>query len=201
MVMCSKNGGSAMAQAKVALRKHRKKGLPVLGAAGLSLALGGGAPAAKGVTTADTPTCSVAMNHEQMLREEEITDITLSTFNIFDGRSTPRLRARIAGGGACGGCGSGLYSNQPANNGPVSGLSPAARKPTHPYVHTLKRPQVPKDQDQNASRAAQPKAGALTTNQNATRQAQPEVDGLVINQSAGQQAQPQVASPATNSAN
>ena len=103
--------------------------------------------------------------------------------------------------GACGACGSGLYSNPPANNGPVSGVSPPARKPTHPYVQTLKRPQVPKDQEQNASRAAEPKAGALTTNQNATRQAQPEVDGLVINQSAGQQAQPQVPSPVTNSAN
>jgi hypothetical protein len=187
-----------MSQAK---RKHRRKAVPVLGAAGLSLSLGGGAPAATGVTTADIPTCSVALNHEQMLSEEEITDVTLSTFHIFDRESTPRLRARIAGCGACGACGSGLYSNPPANNGPVSGVSPPARKPTHPYVQTLKRPQVPKDQEQNAGRAAEPKAGALTTNQNATRQAQPEVDGLVINQSAGQQAQPQVPSPVTNSAN
>jgi len=189
-----------MSQAKVGLRKHRKKGGPVLGAAGLSLSLGGGAPAAMGVTTVDIPTCSVAVNHEQMLREEEITDVTLSTFHIFDTESTPRLRARIAGCAGCGACGSGLYSNPPANNGPVSGVSPPARKPTHPYVQTRKRPQVPKDQEQNASRAAD-KAGALTTNQNATRQAQPEVDGLVINQSAGQQAQPQVPSPVTNSAN
>jgi hypothetical protein len=190
-----------MSQTKVALRKHRRKGVPLLGAAGLSLSLGSGAPAATGVTTADIPTCSVAVNQEQRLSEEEITDITLSTFQIFDRESTPRLRARFAGGAACGGCGSGIYSNQPAYNGPVSGLSPPARKPTHPYVHTLTRPQVPKDHDQNASRAVQPKAGALTTNQNATRQAQPEVDGLVIDQSAGQQAQPQVASPVTNSAN
>ena len=70
-----------MSQAK---RKRRRKAVPVLGAAGLSLSLGGGAPAATGVTTADIPTCSVAVNHEQMLREEEITDITLSTFHIFD---------------------------------------------------------------------------------------------------------------------
>ena len=184
-----------MSQAK---RKHRRKAVPVLGAAGLSLSLGGGAPAAIGVTTADIPTCSVTANHEQTLREEEVTDITLSTFHIFDRASTPRLRARFAGCGACGACGSGFYSNPPAYNGPVSGVSPPARKPTHPYVQTLKRPQVPRDQDQNASRVAEPKAGAL---KNATRQAQPEVDGLDINQSAGQQAQPQVASPVTNSAN
>ena len=190
-----------MSQPKVGLRKRRKKGVPILGAAGLSLSLGGGAPAAVGVATADMPTCSVAVNHEQMLREEEITDITLSTFHIFDNGSTPRLRARIAGGAGCGACGPSFYSNQPAYNGPVNGPTPPATKPTHPHVQTLKRPQVPKDQEQSSSRAAEPKAGARTTNQNATRQAQPEVDGLVINQSAGQQAQPQVPSPVTKSAN
>jgi hypothetical protein len=191
-----------MSQAKVAVRKHRRKGLPVLGAAGLSLSLSGGAPA-MGVTTADITRCSVAVNQEQTLREEEITDITLSTFHIFDRESAPRPRVRIAGCGPCVACAAPV-SNQPAYNGPVSGTSHQARKPTqptHPYVQTLKRPQVPKHQDQNASRAAQPEAGSMTTNQNATRQAQPDLDGLVINQSAGQQAQPQVASPVTNSAN
>jgi hypothetical protein len=198
-----KIGSTAMSQAKVALHKHRRKGLPVLGAAGLSLWLSGGAAASTGVTTTDIPTFSVAVDQEQTLREEEITDITLSTFHILDRERTPRLLTRTAGGAACGACGSGLYQ-QPANNGPFSGMSPPARKPTHPYVQTLKRPQerpqVPKHQDQNASRA-QRDAGARTTNQNVTRQAQPELDNLVINQSAGQQAQPQVASPVTNSAN
>jgi hypothetical protein len=186
-----------MSQTKVTLRKHRRRGMPVLGAAGLSLSLSGGALAAMGVTTPD----SVPLNQEQMLHEEEICDITLSTFHIFDREEgTPWLRARIAGGVGCGACGPSLYS-QPANNGPVSGQSPPATKPTHRQVHTLKRPQVPKDREQSASRAAEPKAGALTTNQNVTRQAQPEVNGLVTNQSAGQQAPPQVPSPVTNSAN
>jgi hypothetical protein len=199
-----------MSQAKVALRNHRRKAVPVLGAAGLSLSLAGGAPAAIGVTTEDMPKCSVAMNQQQTLREDEITDVTLSTFHVFDRESTPRLRARIAGGAGCGACGSGLYTNQPAYNGPVSQPAyngpvsaplPRATKSTHPIVHTVKRPLVPKDQDQRASRAAQPEAGALRHNQNANRQAQPEVDGLTVNQSAGQQAQPQVARPVTNSAN
>ena len=185
-----------MSRMKVALRKHRSKRVPVLGAAGLSLSLCGGGAAAMGATTAEMPTCSVAVNHEHTLLEEEIADISLSRFHFLDGESAPRLRTRIAAG-ACVACASG----QPACNGPASNPSAPATKPTHPYVRALKRPQVPKDQAQNASRAGQHEAGALTTNQNATRHAQPEVDGLEINQSAGQQAQPQVANPVTNSGN
>jgi hypothetical protein len=60
-----------MPQAKVVLNKHRRTGLPVLGVAGLSLCLGGGAPAAASVATADLPTCSVSVDQEQTLREEE----------------------------------------------------------------------------------------------------------------------------------
>jgi hypothetical protein len=187
-----------MSQAKIILRKHPRKGLPLLGAAGLSLSLGGGASATIGVTTADIATCSTALNHEQTLREEEIADISLSTFHIFDRESTPRLRGRIVAGACVAGA---CVAYGPATNGGGSGPPPPSRKPTQPYVHTLKRPQVPKDQDQNAKRATQHEAGTRSTNRNVTRQAQPEVDGLVIDQSAGPQVQPQVASPVINSAN
>jgi hypothetical protein len=97
-----------MSQAKAALHKHRKKGLPVLGAAGLSLCLGSGAPAALGVATTDIPACSVTVTEGHTLREEEFTDITLATFHIFDREEAPRPHPRIAGG-ACGACGSGFY--------------------------------------------------------------------------------------------
>ena len=97
-----------MSQAKAALHKHRKKGLPVLGAAGLSLCLGSGAPAALGVATTDIPACSVTVTEGHTLREEEFTDITLATFHIFDREEAPWPHPRIAGG-ACGACGSGLY--------------------------------------------------------------------------------------------
>ena len=96
-----------MSQAKAALHKHRKKGLPVLGAAGLSLCLGSGAPAALGVATTDIPACSVTVTEGHTLREEEFTDITLATFHIFDREEAPRPHPRIAG--ACGACGSGFY--------------------------------------------------------------------------------------------
>ena len=97
-----------MSQAKAALHKHRKKGLPVLGAAGLSLCLGSGAPAALGVATTDIPACSLTVTEGHTLREEEFTDITLATFHIFGREEAPRPHPRIAGG-ACGACGSGLY--------------------------------------------------------------------------------------------
>ena len=198
-----------MSQAKAVVREYRRKGVPVLGAAGLSLWLGGGASAAIGIATADTPTCSVAVNHEQTLREEEITDMTLSSFHIFDREQTPRLLPRIAAG-SCVACAA--WSEQPANNGSGSGTSPSARKPAQPY-QTLKRsperpqasrsqerPQTFKHQEQSASRS-QRDVGARTTNQNGTRQAEPELDGLVLNQSAGQQTEPQMAIPVTDSAN
>jgi hypothetical protein len=211
-----------MSQAKVALHKHRKKGLPVLGAAGLSLCLGSGAPAAVGVATTDVPTCSVTVTQGHTLREEEIIDITLATFHIFDREEAPRPHPRIAGGacgacgsglytpgvvtgacagGACGGCGSGLHE-RPANNGPVRSVSPPPRKPTHPTVQTLKRPQerpqISTHQDQNADRK-QREADTRTTDRK--EEAQPDLNGLVINQRAGQQTQPQLANPVSNSAN
>ena len=80
-----------------------------MGAAGLSLWLGGGAPAATGPATTDTTTCSVAVDQGRTLREEEITDVTLATFHIFDRGEPPRLHTRIAGGAGCGACGIGLY--------------------------------------------------------------------------------------------
>src|ERR1700733_10347376 len=122
--MRSKSWRPAMSQAKLTLRKHQRKGGPLLTAAGLSLSVSSGTSATMAVTTTEIVTCSTALNYEQPLREEEITDISLSTFHIFNGKSMPRLGARMAGG-ACGACGAGLYSNQPAYNGPASGPSPA----------------------------------------------------------------------------
>ena len=203
-----------MSQAKAALHKHRKKGLPVLGAAGLSLCLGSGAPAALGVATTDIPACSLTVTEGHTLREEEFTDITLATFHIFGREEAPRPHSRIAGG-ACGACGSGLYE-QPANNPPMRSMSPPAKKPPHPYAQTLKRPeerpQVSKHKreagtratNQNVTRQAQPEQNATRQaqpKQSGIRPAQPELDGLVVNQSAGQQAQPQIATPVTNSPN
>jgi hypothetical protein len=193
-----------MAQAKATLRlRRRRKAGSTLGAAGLSLSLAGGASAGAGAAIADMPACSsVAVSQELTLAEEEIADVGLATFRIADKESTLQFRTRIAAGG-CGACGSGFYSqpnSQPTYNGPTNGPSPSAGKPTRPYVHTPPRQQLPKNQNQNASRAAQPKASAPTTNQKAVQQDEPEVNGL-INQSASPQRQPEVAGPTTSSSN
>ena len=195
-----------MSQAKATLRlRRRRKAGPTLGAAGLSLSLAGGASAATGAAIADTPVCSsVAVSHELTLAEEEITDVGLATFRIAEKESTLRFRTRIVAGG-CGAGGSGFYAqptynSQPTYNGPTNGPSPSAGKPTRPYVHTLPRQQVPKNQNQNASRTAQPKASAPAMNQKAVQQDEPDVNGL-INRSASPQRQPEVAGPTTDSSN
>jgi hypothetical protein len=82
---------------KASKRKHRACAVPLLGAAGLSLSLASGAPAATVGPAA----------HEITLGEEEISDVTLATFYVFDKENprTPGLQL-AKGGGGCG-CGGG----------------------------------------------------------------------------------------------
>jgi hypothetical protein len=96
-------------------RKRRSKSLPVLGATGLSLSLAGGASATGGLAEDVPTTRNTAMNHEIILSEEEIFDVSLATFYVFDKENKPelgqplRLAAGRCGGGGCGcggrGCG------------------------------------------------------------------------------------------------
>jgi hypothetical protein len=90
-------------------RKHRACALPVLGAAGLSLSLASGASAVPGGPTADMPTPNTEVGQEITLGEEEIADVSLATFYVFDKESPGTLRPGIQlarhGGGGCGGCG------------------------------------------------------------------------------------------------
>jgi hypothetical protein len=81
-------------------RKHRACAVPLLGAAGLSLSLASGAPAATVGPAA----------HEITLGEEEISDVSLATFYVFD-KENPRTSQpllQLARGCGCGhGCGHG----------------------------------------------------------------------------------------------
>lgn len=91
-------------------RKRRRKALPALGAAGLSLSLVGAASAATlGEQTADALTQGAGVCQQMNFCEEEISDVSLATFYIFDhetfdreGAATPRRGVRQAMG--CGGC-------------------------------------------------------------------------------------------------
>ena len=73
-----------MSRAKLgSKRKCGAKIVPVLGAAGLSLSLAGGASAAS-AQVADALTHKAVGSHEITLGEEEIADVSLATFYVFD---------------------------------------------------------------------------------------------------------------------
>ena len=91
-------------------RKQRSKRIlaPALGAAGLSLSLAGGVSAASAAPTTDTRTLNTKVSHEITLYEEEISDVSLGTFYVFDKEKVGIRRhgLRFAQGGGCG-CGRG----------------------------------------------------------------------------------------------
>ncbi len=89
--------------------KRRSKALPALGFAGVSFSLASGACASTSEATANTPSTSQSQSHELLLGEEEIFDVSLATFYIYDkenaGPSALPQNLRLARG--CGGCGGG----------------------------------------------------------------------------------------------
>jgi hypothetical protein len=98
-----------MAHAKQASkRKRRRTTLPALGAAGVSLAMTGGASAAV-APQADVLAQDVAPRPVITLGEEEISDVRLGTFYVFDKENAdaPLVGLQYArhGCGGCGGCG------------------------------------------------------------------------------------------------
>ena len=132
-------------------RKLQRKAVPVLGAAGLSLSLASGASAAIGGMNAD-PAMAAPPSQQMMLHEEEISDVSLATFHIFDkenvGTQRPHVRLALGacgGGCGCGGCGCacgiGLYYHYtpPAFGGPVYPPPPSRSGPAHKYRHRATR--------------------------------------------------------------
>jgi hypothetical protein len=101
-----------MAYKQTSKQKRRTKALPVLGAAGVSLTMAGGASAAV-APTVNGPLHDVAPPPVFALDEEEISDVSLATFYVFD-REGQSLGERLQlaqrgcrGGGGCragGGC-------------------------------------------------------------------------------------------------
>ena len=83
-------------------RRSRKEVVPVLGAVSLSLT---GAASAGTAPTMDVPTNDKPPAPEWMLSEEEVADVSLGTFYVFDKETAgvPRLEQRFAR--ACRGCG------------------------------------------------------------------------------------------------
>src|SRR6516164_9328891 len=94
-----------MAKAKRGSIRKRGKTALALGAAGISLAMPGGASA-----TVSSTVPSQDDARRLILGEEEISDVSLSTFQVFDRENPPlsqnmRVAAGCRGGGCSGGCG------------------------------------------------------------------------------------------------
>jgi len=104
-----------MSHAKQAPAKRRRlrKALPALGAAGLSLTLASAASStALGGKAAEMLAQGIGASQQMILSEEEISDVSLATFYVFDdeGTATSRRGVRLAAGGCgcgCGGCSGG----------------------------------------------------------------------------------------------
>ena len=93
-----------MAKAKQGFKRKRSKiAVPVWAAAGVSLAMMGGASANAPAT--DMP--SQDSGKRLLLAEEEVFDVSLGTFYVFDKEREFSPGVRLAGGrcGGCGGCG------------------------------------------------------------------------------------------------
>jgi hypothetical protein len=85
---------------------NNKPPILVLGVAGVSLALAGGASARTSGSGADIPSGDTAAGREITLNEEELSDVSLATFYVFDKENarTPKVSEKLAWG--CRGCAS-----------------------------------------------------------------------------------------------
>ena len=128
-------------------RKHGSKAVSVLGATSLSLSLASGASAATDVAGAGPLNRNSLVGHEVLLCEEEISDVSLATFYVFENEHAatvpPRVRLAMAGCGCpCGiGCGElptstdyGASTFRSYANPPSYSIRPARK-----YAHTPKR--------------------------------------------------------------
>jgi hypothetical protein len=100
-----------MARAKQASKRSRRsKALPALGIAGVSLSLASGASASTGEAATDLTAQATSPGHQLFLGEEEVSDVSLATFYVFDKENAkPQLSEKLAWWGRCrcGGCGCG----------------------------------------------------------------------------------------------
>src|SRR5580658_9440285 len=87
-------------------RKRRSKAVPVLGAAGLLSLAGGGVSTLAAGPAADIPARHIEPSHELTLSEEEVSDVSLATFYVFDKENAASPGLQLVRGG-CGGCGHG----------------------------------------------------------------------------------------------
>ena len=96
-----------MSRVKQALKQRRvTKAMPALGAAGLTFSLVASASAAVAPATDKSQTPNYSPNHQITLGDEEIADISLATFYVFDkeGTEPAHTGVQLAWVARCGGC-------------------------------------------------------------------------------------------------
>ena len=114
--------------------KRRSKALPALGFASLSLSMASGACASTSEASANPSLPS--QKHETFLGEEEISDVSLATFYVFDKENAgppplfQKLRLAVGGGGCACSCAPCAYWPQ----------APQPPKATQPTQHRKKKP-------------------------------------------------------------
>jgi hypothetical protein len=140
-----------MAKKQTTKRRRKRGAVPVLGAAGLSLSLASGASAALGPPTS-MPAQGGAASHEIALAEEELSDVSLATFYVFDNESAAQSGARVrlamgvGGCAGCGGCGcwtGTYYTGSVFGNGTPPPSYYVTKRPRR-YAHAPWRKRVPK---------------------------------------------------------
>jgi hypothetical protein len=92
-----------MCAKKSTKRKVRSKTMPVLGVAGITFSLLTGGSAALAHPSLEQP--SAGHSHDVVLKDEEVSDVSLATFYAFDREDqggVPRLR--LAAGISCAAC-------------------------------------------------------------------------------------------------
>jgi hypothetical protein len=94
-----------MAQVKrTSKSKRRNKTVPVLGIAGVSLAVAGSGASASTAPVGDVQLQNAAAHQMITLGEEEISDVSLSTFFVFDKELAAAPQGEKVAWGRCGGC-------------------------------------------------------------------------------------------------
>ncbi len=108
----------------------------------MSLSLMSGAPAAIGELELDMPSRNNGLNHEVILGEEEISDVSMATFYLFDKEKSGFRRAKFAMGAGCA-CWTGVNYGTPTLR---SDAIPTRHsiKPVRKSTHRLKRTEAPK---------------------------------------------------------
>ena len=119
-------------------RKRRSKAVPVLGAAGLSLALASETSLTNSPAL-DTMTDNAGVIHKITLREEEACDVSLATFHVFDKEGAKATRGGerpITLGQGC--CLFACLAGQAASGN--NAYTPPAPRPIRPaHKHVRKR--------------------------------------------------------------